>query len=69
MNAKLSSPIERPARAKQNTTSLLGRMKRTVEILSDIVAPTGETWSAEVHADNRERRAEARRRPRRAGPT
>jgi hypothetical protein len=43
---KQGCPAE-PLSPEQCTPPLLGRMKGTIEIRGDIVAPTGEKWDAD----------------------
>ncbi len=44
---KRGRPVARLLPAEENVAPVFGRMKGTVEILGDIVAPTGEKWDAD----------------------
>jgi prevent-host-death family protein len=44
---KRGRPVARLLPAEDHIPPLLGRMKGTIEIRGDIVAPTGETWNAD----------------------
>jgi antitoxin (DNA-binding transcriptional repressor) of toxin-antitoxin stability system len=44
---KRGRPVVRVLPAEQPPSAIFGRMKGTVEIVGDIVAPTGERWQAD----------------------
>jgi len=44
---KRGHPVARLVPVKKDIPSLFGRMKGTIEILGDIVGPTGEKWEAD----------------------
>jgi antitoxin (DNA-binding transcriptional repressor) of toxin-antitoxin stability system len=43
---KSGKPVARLALLPEKRPDIFGRMKGTVEILGDIVSPTGEIWDA-----------------------
>jgi len=45
--AKWERSATRALPAKKRPPTLFGRMKRTIEIVGDIVASTGERWQAD----------------------
>jgi prevent-host-death family protein len=44
---KRGRPVARVLPAEPPASAIFGRMKGTVEIVGDIVAPTGERWQAD----------------------
>ena len=44
---KRGRPVARLLPAEQQPSAIFGRMKGTIEIVGDIVAPTGERWLAD----------------------
>jgi len=44
---KRGRPVARLLSVEQETHSVFGRMKGSVEILGDIIGPTGELWNAD----------------------
>lgn len=48
---KRGKPVARILPMDQERPTIFGRMKGTIEILGDIVGPTGEKWSAESGRD------------------
>ena len=54
---KHGRPVAQLVPVPAERTSLFGYMKNTVTIKGDIVAPTGEVWSADSSDDDQLRRA------------
>ncbi len=48
---KRGKPVARLVPMDEEPSTIFGRMKGTVEILGDIVGPTGEEWFAESGGD------------------
>ena len=44
---KRGRPVARVLPAEQQPPAIFGRMKGTIEIVGDVVAPTGERWQAD----------------------
>jgi prevent-host-death family protein len=44
---KRGRPVARLLPADTEAPALLGRMKDSIEIRGDLIAPTGETWNAD----------------------
>jgi prevent-host-death family protein len=44
---KRGKPVARLVPVTEEAPDIFGRMKGSIEILGDIVGPTGEVWSAE----------------------
>jgi prevent-host-death family protein len=49
---KRGKPVARLAPLAVDMPDIFGRMKGTVEILGDIVSPTGEIWNADKDSDD-----------------
>jgi len=49
---KRGKPVARLAPLAEDMPDIFGRMKGTVEILGDIVGPTGEIWNADKDSDD-----------------
>jgi prevent-host-death family protein len=49
---KRGKPVARLAPLTEELPDIFGRMKGTVEILGDIVSPTGEIWNADKDSDD-----------------
>jgi prevent-host-death family protein len=47
---KRGKPVARLVPVTDEMSDIFGRMKGTVEILGDIVGPTGEVWNADREA-------------------
>jgi prevent-host-death family protein len=60
---KHGRPVAQLAPVPATSRSSFGYMKNTVRIKGDVVAPTGESWSADAGADDQLYRA-AKRKPR-----
>ena len=48
---KRGKPVARVAPVANSSGPLFGRMRGTIEILGDIVSPTGEVWNADRDDD------------------
>lgn len=48
---KRGKPVARLVPVTEDAPDIFGRMKGTIEILGDIVSPTGEVWDAERDED------------------
>jgi prevent-host-death family protein len=49
---KRGKPVARLMPLVEDLPDIFGRMKGTVEILGDIVSPTGEIWNADKDSDD-----------------
>ena len=49
---KRGKPVARLMPLAEDLPDIFGRMKGTVEILGDIVSPTGEIWNADKDSDD-----------------
>jgi prevent-host-death family protein len=49
---KRGKPVARLVPLAAELPDIFGRMKGTVEILGDIVSPTGEIWNADKDSDD-----------------
>ena len=48
---KRGKPVARLVPVAEDLPDIFGRMKGTIEILGDIVSPTGEVWDADRDQD------------------